>query len=115
MTATKYLVQDVTYGVHQKHGASALAPKTMRVVYDIGYGKYQSEWVAFEHGGHARQRAIEWWQRRSNLLVPMTAAQAVMIANRGGLARTLAITVEQAPDERYGTIVDHELAPPHVV
>jgi DNA repair protein RadD len=81
----------------------------MRVDYDTGRREVHSEWVAIEHQGFARQRAEEWWRRRSRAPVPGTAEEAVELANAGVLGRTVAITVQTVPGKRFGKIVDHEL------
>jgi DNA repair protein RadD len=41
----------------------------------------------------------------------MSAAEAVEIANAGGLASTLSITVRSVSGEEYDRITDHELGP----
>ena len=111
VTTAEYQVQDVFYSVHTKRGASDDAPKTMRVDYRVGWHQYKSEWVCFEHEGYARQKAVAWWRRRSPDPVPDTAQRAVEIAEGGGIAPTLAITVRSVAGEEFERIVDHELGP----
>lgn len=41
---------------------------TMRVDYQVGWGKAISEWVCFEHEGFARNKAESWWRRMGGLL-----------------------------------------------
>jgi len=106
---TTYTVRDVFYSVHTKRGADEDAPKTMRVTYQVGWHQYQNEWVCLEHQGYARWRGEQWWRARSHDPVPDTAQQAVDIANNGGLARTLAITVRSVAGEKYERIIDYEL------
>jgi hypothetical protein len=43
VTTTRYAVQDVYYSVHTKRGASADAPKSMRVDYRVGWHEYRAE------------------------------------------------------------------------
>jgi DNA repair protein RadD len=88
----------------------------MRVEYKIGWQKYKSEWVCFEHDGYARHRAVQWWQRRSPDPVPDTAEDAVAIASNGGVALTTAISVRNVAGEPYDRIVSYELgAMPDVI
>lgn len=111
VTKTEYRVEDVFYSVHTKRGASEDAPKTMRVDYRVGWHQYKSEWVCFEHDGYARQKAVAWWRKRSPDPVPDTAQRAVEIAEGGGIAPTLTITVRSVAGEEFERIVDHELGP----
>jgi hypothetical protein len=104
-------VRDVMYSVHTKRGASQDAPKSMRVDYKIGWHRWKSEWVCFEHIGYARRKAESWWKARSKEPVPRTAAEAVEIANAGGLATTKSITVRSVSGEEYDRITDYELGP----
>lgn len=111
VTITEYEVRDVLYYVHTKRGADEDAPKSMRVDYLVGWNRYQSEWICFEHQGYARQKAIAWWQARSPDPIPDTAQRAVEIANAGGVAHATAITVKSVAGEQYDRIVDYELGP----
>ena len=111
VTTAKFTVADVFYSIHTKRGAGNDAPKSMRVDYKVGWHLWKSEWVCLEHDGFARQKAGAWWCKRSHLPVPDSAADAVEIANDGGLAPTLTITVRSVTGERYDRIIDHELGP----
>jgi len=108
-TDTEFEVQDVVYSVHTKRGADEFAPKTMRVDYRVGFNQYKSEWIAFEHYGWARQKAVDWWQQRSNDPVPATAQRAVDIANGGGVCPTKRITVRSVTGEKFDKIIAYEL------
>jgi DNA repair protein RadD len=103
-----YPVEEVAYYVHQKRGAPENSPKTMRVDYKLGFNRWQSEWICFEHDGFARQKAESWWQRRSATPVPANSTEAVALANSGALYGTTAITVA---GEKYDTVIGHELGP----
>jgi len=105
------LVTDVRYRVHTKQGAPDDAPRTLRVEYRIGWNKYISEWVCFEHTGYARNKAEAWWRARSNEPVPDTIEDAVAICNAGGVANTLAVTVRHVAGEKFDRIVKHQLGP----
>jgi hypothetical protein len=52
---------------------------------------------------------VAWWKKRSKEPVPPTAAEAVEVANAGGLAPTLSITVRSVTGEPYDRITDHQL------
>lgn len=111
ITTTKHAVRDVTYSVHTKRGANAAAPKSLRVDYKIGWHLWKSEWVCLEHDGFARQKAVAWWKKRSREPVPATAAEAVEIADAGGLASTTSITVRSVSGQEYDRITDYQLSP----
>jgi DNA repair protein RadD len=110
-TDTEYDVQDVTYSVHTKRGAPEGAPQSLRVDYRLGLNHWQSEFVCFEHDGYARQKAVQWWQRRSPDPIPDTAERAVEIAEGGGVAHTEKITVRNIAGEKYDRIVGYRLGP----
>jgi DNA repair protein RadD len=109
ITTTKHTVEEVFYNVHHKRGAPENAPRTMRVDYRVGWHKYQSEWICFEHTGYARQKAIAWWKRRSHEPVPNTAEKAVLLARAGRLAPTRTITVRRITGEKFDQIIGYEL------
>jgi DNA repair protein RadD len=111
VTVETFSVRDVMFGVHTKRGAGEDAPKSLRVDYKVGWHRWKSEWVCLEHDGFARQKAVAWWKKRSKEPVPATAAEAVEIANAGGLASTKSITVRSVSGEEYDRITDHELGP----
>lgn len=109
VTTTEYPVYDVYYTVHHKRGAPDDYPKTLRVEYRIGFHQYQPEWICFEHTGWARHKAESWWRRRSNALVPASAAEAEALANAGALCETRSITVRSVVGEEYPRITGYEL------
>ena len=103
-------VSDVSYHVHYKRDdLTGEAPPTMRVEYRCGFNSWHREWVCFQHTGYARQKAIQWWQRRSREPVPVTVEEAVDLAEMGALATTHRITIEKKAGEKYERIVDHDL------
>lgn len=108
-TRTQYEVQQASYAVHHKRNAPPDAPRTLRVDYQVGWQHYISEWVCFEHVGYARQKAEQWWKRRSREPVPADAEEAAELANAGALAPTLTVTVEHKPGEKFDRVVDYEL------
>jgi len=111
VTETDYEVSEVYYSVHVKRDAPEDHPRSLRVDYRCGLNDYHSEWVCFEHDGYARQKAEAWWKARSHEPVPEMIEQAVDIAEAGGLAPTLAITVRSVAGEKYDRIVKHQLGP----
>lgn len=67
-------VSRVDYSVHRKAGK----PDSLRVDYWAGMMVVGSEYVCFEHGGYAKQKAEQWWSRRdlNHWGLPSTTAQA---------------------------------------
>jgi len=108
---TEYPVMDVQYSVHVKRDAPEDAPRTMRVEYRIGFNRWQSEWVCFEHTGFARAKAEAWWRQRSDDSVPSTVEEAVAICQAGGVAGTTAVTVRHVSGEKYDRIINYQLGP----
>ncbi|GJQ27730.1 MAG: hypothetical protein HBSAPP02_27620 [Phycisphaerae bacterium] len=108
-TRTEHDVTDAFYSVHIKRGAPPDAPRTMRVDYRVGFNEYVSEWVCFEHTGFARQKAEQWWARRSNEPVPANADEAVELADAGALTPTSEITVERKAGEKFDRVVAYRL------
>jgi DNA repair protein RadD len=111
VTTTQYSVVDVYYNVHTKRDAKVGTPNTLRVDYRVGWNKFQSEWICFEHTGYARQKAVAWWLKRSSDPVPDSIEQAIRIIEGGGLAPTLGITVRSVAGDPYDRIIDHQLGP----
>ncbi len=106
----EHAVDGVSYHVHYKRNDPSAAP-TMRVEYRCGFTTTFSEWVCFEHTGYARQKAEQWWRRRSNEPVPASVDEAVDLADCGALAPTISITVQRKAGEKYDRIVNHILGP----
>ncbi|MEZ6097146.1 MAG: DEAD/DEAH box helicase family protein [Pirellulaceae bacterium] len=109
ITDTEYEVLDVAYNVHVKRDAAEDAPRTMRVDYRVGLAHWQSEWVCIEHSGFARQRAMAWWRERTTDPFPDSAERAVEVANAGGLAFPIKITVRSISGEKFDRIIECEL------
>ncbi len=101
-------VSDVSYHMHFKRDDPD-APPTMRVEYRCGFNTWFREWVCFEHTGYARAKAEQWWRARSREPVPSSVEEAVELAQAGGLAPTLAITVERKAGEKYDRVVGHAI------
>ena len=103
---TEYEVQDVKYSVHAKRDAPDDAPRSLRVDYRLGLNHWQSEWVCIEHSGFARRKAVAWWRQRSPDPVPDTAQRAVEVAEAGGVASPIQITVRSESGQRFDRILD---------
>lgn len=105
ITDEVFAVQEVRYRSHTKRGTKpGEAPPTLRVDYVVALGQWKSEWVCVEHEGYARSKAIKWWQSRTTLPMPDTVAQAVAIAEAGGLAAPTQITYRKVSGEEYGRV-----------
>jgi DNA repair protein RadD len=111
ITTTDYAVIETYYSVHTKRKAADGDPRTMRVDFKVGWNRFKSEFICFEHSGYARYKAVAWWRRRSPDSVPDTADHAVDIAAAGGVAVTKRITVRTIADEPYGRIIGYDLGP----
>lgn len=71
-----------------------------------------SEWVCIEHEGFARQKAITWWNLRSQALFPGSVEEAIDAWGHGMLADTRRILVGQDPkNPRFDRIVKYDLGP----
>lgn len=108
VSRVEHLVSETGYYIHQKRG-DPNAPLTMRVEYRVGFSKYVSEWVCFEHTGYARTKAEAWWRARSVEPVPGSVEEAVELARAGALAPTTAITVEKKAGDKYERVTRHAL------
>jgi DNA repair protein RadD len=104
-----YDVHGVEYSVHLKRGVPDDAPKTMRIEYCIGFNQYKSEWVCPEHTGYARRKFEAWWKKRSEVTPPVSAVEAVRLADDGALAKPSKIIVKSVAGEKFDRIVDYEL------
>jgi DNA repair protein RadD len=109
VTIAEYPVQDVLYRIHTKQNASEDTPKTMRVEYQIGWQRYKSEWICFEHKGWSRLKAESWWKQRTNAPIPDTASDAVNMARSGALCETKSITVRSITGDKYDSIIGYDL------
>ena len=80
-------VDSVTYHRHEKPGGTP----SLRVEYRCGLLVHR-EWVCFEHGGYARQKACDWWRRRApGVDVPDTIAEALRLSGRLGVPSEIAV------------------------
>ena len=109
--STTQVVEHAVDGIYwDEHIKPGSAP-SMRVTYRCGMRIFR-EWVCVEHGGYARQRAVDWWRRRALLLpdradlqaTPRTVADAIAIADQ--LPTPIRIAVRESG--KYPEIVAHE-------
>jgi DNA repair protein RadD len=111
ITTTDYAVIETYYRIHTKRKAADDDPRTMRVDYKVGWNRFKSEFICFEHTGYARHRAAAWWRQRSPDPVPDAAERGVEIATAGGLAVTKRITIRAIAGEPYERIIGYDLGP----
>lgn len=73
-----YDINDVFYSRHRKAGK----PDSMRVDYMSGVRVVATEWVCFEHGGFASEKAFVWWSKRDTLfgVTPKNTTEAIEFA-----------------------------------
>ena len=79
------------------------------IEYCTGFNQYKSEWVCPEHTGYARRKFEAWWKKRSKLAPPVSAVEAVRLADDGALAKPSNIIVKSVAGEKFDRIVDYEL------
>ena len=97
-------VEDVAFYEHQKRTDPDSI--TLRVDYQIGFGKFVSEWVCIEHSGFARTKAVDWWSKHSVTHCPETIEEAIELYERGALR--VPIRIEAKREGRWWRIVDRE-------
>ena len=116
-----YKVTRTTYAIHQKRGAKAGHPTTLRVDHHIerDWSKTTpgkpviSEYVCLDHKGFARKKAAAWWKHHSAEPVPdddglVNVERGYWMAVYGALKKTIGITVAQDEGD-FRTIVSDKL------
>ena len=72
-----YDIGFVEFHLHHKKGK----PDSIRVEYhnnNIINSRICSEWLCFEHGGYATQKALQWWDKMTDTnIIPETSEQAL--------------------------------------
>lgn len=109
--STTQVVQHTVDGIYWDEHVKPGAVPSMRVTYRCGMRTFR-EWVCVEHGGYARQRAVDWWRRRALLIphrgdlqaAPRTVAEAIAVADQ--LPTPVRIAVRESG--KYPEIVAHE-------
>ena len=110
MTDAEYLdsrttwaeVDKIYYHRHKKEGK----PDSMRVEYQCGMMIYK-EWVCFEHGGYATQKAHSWWYKRMIDTPPATTDEAIRLSAQ--LREPSRIRVKKV--ERNFEVIDYDFTP----
>lgn len=88
-----------TAGLYRKEGR----PPSMKVTITAGLAAYP-EWIAFEHGGYARAKAVQWWtQHGGRMPVPATTEEALRRFDAGEVQPPASINVR--PNGRFFDIV----------
>jgi DNA repair protein RadD len=96
-------VSGVSYHRHEKPGS----PASLRVEYACGLASHR-EWVCFEHTGYARQKAVQWWQKRlPDRRVPHSVAEALGLSDQLPVPARISVR----PQGRYTEITGYEFAP----
>lgn len=95
-------VLDVSYRVNEKKKPEGLS-RTLRVDYDTGYVSIP-EFVCLEHKGYPREKAVQWWRRRSVTDVPLSVDEAVERASE--LIKPKKILVK--PEGKYWRIISYQ-------
>ena len=95
-------VADWEFHRHEKSGS----PDSVRVTYIAGLNTYR-EWLAFEHGGYARQKAQQWWSLHGGSTpFPKSVTEAF-----GRLDEIeMPVTISVKPNGKYFDIVGRAFA-----
>ncbi|MDG4574456.1 MAG: DEAD/DEAH box helicase family protein [Defluviicoccus sp.] len=94
-------VTGISYHRHEKPGS----PPSLRVEYACGLASHR-EWVCFEHTGYARQKAVQWWQKRlPDRPVPRTVAEVLVLSEQ----LPVPVRISVRPQGRYTEITGYEL------
>lgn len=89
---------------HEKFGS----PDSVRVTYLAGIMEYR-EWVAFEHGGYASQKACQWWTNHGGRTpFPKSTAEALERFQAGEISMPATISVR--PNGKYHDIIGRTFA-----
>lgn len=92
-------VDRITYAVHKKQGR----PDSLKVSYFSGLRRF-TEWVTAWHPGNVQHTGEKWWNERTAIPLPGTAALACDIANE--LAQPTQILVWT--NKKYPEVLNHE-------
>jgi len=101
-------VTRVAYKVHQKEGK----PDSLRVDYYGGILRIASEWVCFDHGGYARQKAEAWWYtRQQGHTAPATTDEAATILNTEDFCMLIPSRIATRKNGKFLEIVSQSFEP----
>lgn len=96
---------DVSHVHYARHEGKSGVP-TLRVTYQCGLRTFR-EWICLEHSGYAREKAVLWWIKRTDLPIPRTIDEAR--ANSHALATPSRIQIRERG--KYPEILRHEFDP----
>lgn len=95
-------VEHKVLGMVQKlHKKDPNKPATMQVTYSTMYGPFK-EWICFEHGGYARDKAVAWHMYRTTAPVPATVEEALKIQYQ------CPKRIKVIKDGKYWRIIEHD-------
>jgi len=97
-------VTRVDYKLHRKPGK----PDSMRVDYYSGLLRCASEWVCFEHTGYARQKAIDWWCKRTSNNLPSGVEGVLNWLNNNSISQPTRIATKQ--NGKYTEVKEYEFS-----
>ncbi|UYM16226.1 DEAD/DEAH box helicase [Endozoicomonas euniceicola] len=99
-------VDEVLYDIHEKMGK----PPSLQVTYRCGFETIR-EWVCFQHGGYAQQKAEQWWMLRCGIesIPDRTKAAHERITTLNNIREPCRILVRQ--EGKWHRILNHDLTP----
>lgn len=98
---TQIPVVDWSFHRHEKLGGT----DSVRVSYMAGLNTF-NEWLAFEHGGYAGQKAAQWWVLHGGMTpLPKTVMEALERADNGELVMPSTISVQPRAGTKFTDIV----------
>lgn len=99
-----YDISRVAYGIYSKPGK----PDSLHVEYYAGLRRVAREWICFEHGGFAGEKARMWWDRRATDSVEKTS-HALDVCELVGIKEPTKITVDERGE--YPNIIKYNFEP----
>ena len=96
-------VDEVFYDIHEKKDK----PPSLQVTYRCGFETIR-EWLCFEHGGYARQKAVQWWLFRYPIeTIPTLTSEAHQrITTVNDIREPCRILVRQ--EGRWHRVLNHD-------
>lgn len=92
-------VVSMRFDRHEKFGS----PDTMRVTYVAGLSEFPV-WLAFDHQGYARQKALQWWSLHGGAM-PFPATVTEALSRRSEVGCPAAIGVK--PNGKFFDVVSY--------
>jgi DNA repair protein RadD len=94
-------VDVVNYRIHTKQGSSP----SLKVEYLCGLSRY-TEYVCIEHQGLAHKKAINWWAKRTQIPLPTTVSEAILLVRGLPAPKTIDVWV----NKKYPEVMAHGFA-----